>query len=190
MNCPACNTQNTPGAQYCRNCGHDLTSPMDLWPEHGFRPFDVYPPKIYIFGLTVYACFAILEIGMFLFGAYSLFELLYYPSDNYRFTFYLTIYSICTGIGFFGSLMFIWRLISIKKRANALKHKSIYFSSQTYRFSYTFFVQNKKFGLTDSELKVLIPAKYEYLKWKKVGKILYATEGGRTFLIDTKGNRI
>ena len=60
-------------------------------------------------------------------------------------------------------------------------------------YVYTMFVKNRKFGVMEngglfSGYKVIIPAEYDKLTWKKRNNILIAEKDGKQFLIDIYGN--
>lgn len=52
---------------------------------------------------------------------------------------------------------------------------------------YAIIVKNKKFGLINiKKLKIIIPTKYDSLRWKEYNMILEATSEGKTIFLDTK----
>lgn len=55
---------------------------------------------------------------------------------------------------------------------------------------YMFMVdENRKWGLIDHQLKVLIPPQYDSMKWAKTNKLIEVLDGHDTYLVDTNNNK-
>lgn len=58
------------------------------------------------------------------------------------------------------------------------------------KYQYSFIISsNRKWGLIDNNLKILIQPQYDSMKWVKKDKLIEVNLGQESFLIDIKNNR-
>lgn len=77
------------------------------------------------------------------------------------------------------------------KRLYTLCPKIVYIQNSHWWTKYSLFVvnENRKWGLIDSNLKILIQPQYDSMKWVKKKKLIEVNLGQESFLIDIKNNR-
>lgn len=81
-------------------------------------------------------------------------------------------------------------LFSRLKKIYTFNPKIVYIQNTIWWIKpYSFIVdENRNWGLIDSSLKIRITPQYDFMKWKKKGKLIEAKSGERTVLIDVNNN--
>ena len=195
MICPNCNTDNQPGAMFCRSCGNHLSLHNGLWwKEYNMEPLRTF--KMISSSWAKFFCVILLILFLFC-SFYTVAGIAYYIYDSK----YLDTLGIALGflVGAIIVAIPLNRLARNKVFVNkTLKKRGILADDYIQKYDsrsvhYVLFARgtntSHKFGLIDVQnSKVILMPIYDELTWIEQGKLLSSIKDGQRNVIDVYGN--
>lgn len=132
--------------------------------------------------ISVYVC-----MGSAIFSIIAFIAIGHWHPDGYI-AFNVFVISILLGLLLF--FVTTTRISKLKKLYSMSYYIQSFEKCKEDKYQYSFIISsNRKWGLIDNNLKILIQPQYDSMKWVKKDKLIEVNLGQESFLIDIKNNR-